>query len=83
MSDAMNRKAMLTDVIIGQDAAKMGFTQLLAVLNAIERLAGGADAEIAALAKLGAALAIEFADEAQSNRDEYARLLENEGGIHG
>lgn len=83
MDDLQNKKAMLLGAKTEMDAACAGFTHLSALIAAIRRLATGTDVEIVNLADLGATLASEFADEARSAADEYARLLENLEVIHG
>lgn len=84
MSDSTNRKIMLADVINNQDVARTGFKRLLAIFTAIQIMTEDSEADIAALAKVGADISIEFASAAESARDDYARLLEQaEGKRHG
>ncbi|WP_028226729.1 hypothetical protein [Paraburkholderia ferrariae] len=80
MSDATNKKIMLAGVVNDQAVAWTGFRRVLAVFNAIERLTTDADSTTAALAKVGADIAEEFASAAEAAGDDYARLLEKAGG---
>ncbi|EKS73140.1 hypothetical protein BURK_001695 [Burkholderia sp. SJ98] len=77
MDDSSDIKPVLEDAKNAAETAVSGFNRLRALLAAIQRLASGTDSAIADLAAAGVDIATEFANEARSLSDEYARLISN------